>query len=437
MSVPALRRPVSLIVVLTIFVASVAFAAERPGRTSPDPAFESIPPHRVKPFSAKMFAALFRTSREQAKHQALAEAETFHLRHADLPAALGEAVRNAQQARQVTPSVLRAIRLLGRRTDAPAVAELTQLLDSTDGRIALTAAQVLAEHGHQSTQPAVMALADRREFRESYGFRQGVMTAVSLFETPASVAFLIERLPQADGQLEYEIAFQLTALTGQNFGNHAPQWQEWWQKNRATFRVQPLASLRREQVAAVGQPMPWNRELPRFYEIPIYARRFVFVIDRSRSMSSSVDGETRLDRAQKELAESIRGLDENTWFSIVAYDDELTVWRTTLVPADEKNKSDALRFIWSQVTGEKTACFDAVERAFAFDKNLEAIFLLSDGKPTAGQVVDPKEIVEIVTSANEFRRVAINTFGIDARDEWHQFLQDLADQNFGEFKLVR
>lgn len=413
-------------------------AAETPRSDStPTPAAKSR--LKQKPFSASSFAALFRTTREQAKLRALDEADEFHRRDPELPAALGEAIAQALRTRQTTRSMFRAIRLLGELDQPKATDELVELLSSSDKRVVMLATEFLGKRQQPQTQEAVAQLTTHPEFRESYGFRQSVVRSVAQFATPESVDFLIDLLPRTEGQLQYETARQLSQLTGQNFGNYDENWKAWWQANRETVKILPLASPKADAVAPIDAPaaMPWKSKLPRFYDIPIYARRYIFVIDRSRSMLSSVDGVSRLERAKEELDKAIREMPEDTWFNIVTFDDRVTLWKPRLVPADRLHRAEAIRFAWSLDAGRRTACYDALEKAFGFDENLEAIFLLSDGRPTAGQLVDPDQITQAVTTPNFFRRVAINTLGIDARDEWQEFLKNLAELNYGEFKLLR
>jgi hypothetical protein len=183
--------------------------------------------------------------------------------------------------------------------------------------------------------------------------------------------------------------------------------------------------------------MPWPEEPPRFFGDPIYARRFVFVIDRSRSMESSVDGVTRLEDAQKELESAIKKLPSDAWFDVIAYESNVLLWQPKLVPATPQNKIEALHFSRRLFPTNKTACYDALIAALGVDPDLEMILFLSDGEPTAGTIVEPQSILADLLQRNHLRRVAIDVIGIDARAGTEQFLKDLAQQNFGTYRQIR
>ena len=67
----------------------------------------------------------------------------------------------------------------------------------------------------------------------------------------------------------------------------------------------------------------------------------------------------------------------------------------------------------------------------AEDENVEAIFVLSDGLPSAGRVRDPEEILRIVNQANRFRRITINTISVGRSSD---LLKALSRQNNGGYR---
>jgi len=178
-------------------------------------------------------------------------------------------------------------------------------------------------------------------------------------------------------------------------------------------------------------------DVPVFYGMNIYAKRVVFIVDRSKSMLSTVDEETRLEQAQTELVNAIKNLPDGTFFNIIAFDQTVIPWKPRLVSANLQTKREAFRAVWRLIAGRKTAAYDALERGLALDPNIELIVFLSDGRPTAGQIVVPDLIVDVITKQNLLLRATINTIGIDARDVNEEFLKDLAESNFGEYLSVR
>jgi hypothetical protein len=177
--------------------------------------------------------------------------------------------------------------------------------------------------------------------------------------------------------------------------------------------------------------------LPRFYNLPVYAQKVLFVIDRSSSMLMVQQGETRMDRARREMERVIVSLPEETEFGIIAFNDFVTAYSPKLVVADDFEKASAVTFAQKLVPAKRTACYDALAQALEADPNLEAIYFLSDGAPTTGAIVDPAMIVDAITSQNQLHQTSIYTLGIDARGVHEEFLIQLATRNNGEYFSIR
>ena len=260
--------------------------------------------------------------------------------------------------------------------------------------------------------------------------------AVARYNQPASVGFLVDTVAAFDGQLKYEVARELVRLTGENFGGKSDEWRTWWETHREGFRSRQWGA-RRSANKPPAAPMPWDYDVPQFFGTLVYAKRVVFVIDKSKSMLSSVDGVTRLDDAEKELEAAIRKLPDDAWFEIIAYNEFEQPYAGKLVQATPPQKSGAIQFIYSLVAERKTDIYDTLSDALAVDPNLEAILFLSDGEPNVGTIVDCPTIVQRITQQNASQRTAINTIGIDARGAAEEFLKQLAADNFGTYRSIR
>ena len=75
----------------------------------------------------------------------------------------------------------------------------------------------------------------------------------------------------------------------------------------------------------------------------------------------------------------------------------------------------------------------ALERAFA-DAEVDTIFLLTDGQPSAGFLVAPEAILREVRRWNVGRGVRIHTVAIGGRSD---FLERLAADSGGEHTVAR
>lgn len=150
---------------------------------------------------------------------------------------------------------------------------------------------------------------------------------------------------------------------------------------------------------------------------------------------------TKLGKAKKELIPAIRGLSEDTYFTIIVFENNVKMWRKSLVQATSTNKNLAVVYLDNLKSGGGTNVYGALEKSFdlAGDANnssavlgVETIFLLSDGSPTAGKISSTSEILNKVKNWNSLQRVVINTIGL-GDDQDKEFLSKLATENKGVY----
>lgn len=151
---------------------------------------------------------------------------------------------------------------------------------------------------------------------------------------------------------------------------------------------------------------------------------------------------TKLGKAKKELMPSIRGLSEDSYFTIIIFENKVKKWHKTLVQANNTNKNMAIAYLEKLHSGGGTNISDALEEALKLagsgatdtnaDLGVETIFLLSDGSPTAGKITNKDKIVEKTAEWNSAKRVKIHTIGL-GEDCDKDFMKKLADENNGKF----
>jgi hypothetical protein len=389
---------------------------------------------KVKPFAPEKLLRAFKGNREDLRHKALDEVERHYLADAQLAPTLWQAIEPALKVAQAPESLLRAIRLYGRLDDADGTTRLVSILSAADPRVVQAAIDILAARRPAAALEKLIGLKEHPAYRTSYGFRHAVVSAVAGFNEPASVGFLIAAVGNFDGQLKYEAVRQLMRLTGENFGGRSEDWRKWWDSHKAGFQV---AAARAAPGPKMPGPLAWDYDVPQFFGTSIYAKRVVFVIDKSKSMLSSVDGVTRIEDAEKELEAAIRKLPDDAWFEIIAYNDFEQPYAGKLVQATPAQKSGAVQFIYALVAERKTDIYDTLTDALQVDANVEAILFLSDGEPTTGTIIDCPTIVQRITRQNAAQRTSINTIGIDAGGAAEDFLKKLAADNFGEYRSIR
>jgi len=152
------------------------------------------------------------------------------------------------------------------------------------------------------------------------------------------------------------------------------------------------------------------------------ARKIVYVVDRSGSMTDSIM------YVKYELKRSIGELGEESEFHIIFYSSGPPVEMPTrrLVPATERNKQLAFEFIDGIVARGETDPSKALDRAFAVKPEL--IYLLTDGE-------FDKAIIGRVNRLNAGNQVTVHTIGF-----WYRLgekvLKQIAKENNGDYKFV-
>ncbi|MBD3672943.1 MAG: VWA domain-containing protein [Planctomycetaceae bacterium] len=351
--------------------------------------------------------------------------------------ALAESVQSfLASPNEPTPADLQTLYLLQRGTPEAASPSLIAGLRHSDPRVVQLSLDGVKFHTPATAFDQLTGLVTHKTFSQRYGFRRAVIDAVAAYRTPAAVGFLIEQLPAFDGQLEYVAVLHLQQLTGQTITNSAEDWKTWWASVAPEDRGPPSGEAvpQQDTPSLKGQ---WNGPLPKFYDIPIFAKKVVFIIDNSASMLSRQDGETRSERAQKELSEAIEAMAPDVEFNIIAYNHLVDFWNRSLLPASVAAKSSAVQYTYALSPFGKTASYEALSLGLSFDPNTELVVFLSDGKPTAGSLVEPLSILHAIWKQNLFQKTTIDTLGIDTVGETEEFMEYLAEQNYGAYTKIR
>jgi len=270
---------------------------------------------------------------------------------------------------------------------------------------------------------ALKTLAAQRCCAISLACRRGLIATLATMPGPEPVGMLVEMLEGLRGEARGDLVARLEAVSGERHGLNVGGWRRWFEANRDTIGRLPPPPPPPLAAAPAADPEATQAD---YYDIPIYADRVVFVLDTSSSMQGAP-----LDAAKRELVSAIYALPEETFFAVVFFNTGVGPWQRQLVQATEPNKRAAAAFVNGLLADGLTATSDALQAAFTFDA--EAIFFLSDGAPTAGQITDPAAIIDFVTRFNQGRYVSVNTISIMGGAA---FLEALAEANHGSFRAV-
>ncbi len=340
------------------------------------------------------------------------------------------------------------IQVLTHRTERPAfVALLTALYDRSDG-VRVRAIRALGEKDHRGTIPHLIKALEG-EYDEEHEL----------------------------GQIAGEIRDVLNRWMGQDlFG--IGEFKEVWSR----FKDNLLDPETQKKKNPLGE-IEWERrgtsvsvKLPAFFGEEIITDRVVFVMDTSISMNAidpvpeedpgvaggsdgrggggtSVGGkgkegrrgerhkpkvpQTRLKRVQNELVRLISDLPAKFEFSIVSFDQDVTIFTKGLQKATKENKRLGILFVRDFSVGGETWTDDALEAAFKVAR-ARTIILLSDGQPYRRKnPIHVPTLLDWAEERNRFTHVEIHTLGFRATSQGAgSFLKQLAKRNHGTYTEI-
>jgi Ca-activated chloride channel family protein len=147
----------------------------------------------------------------------------------------------------------------------------------------------------------------------------------------------------------------------------------------------------------------------------ILNKNLIFVLDSSGSMSGK-----KIKQAKEAVRFIINHLDKKDRFSLVDFDDGVSLFSSELIPANHENIEKALRFVDEVEDSGGTNINDALLQALKMIEPGERpnyILFLTDGLPTVGTTVTA-DILRNISKANELKtRIFVFGVGDDVNTE--------------------
>ena len=308
------------------------------------------------------------------------------------------------------------------------------LLRSDRKEIVILAATALGDHKVYDAIKPLIELTQSDHFADHYGFRFSISRALVKMEHPDAIEFLGKLSEELDGQLQFEIKNVLKEVSVDDFHGDSERFEAFMTPEDAKKKKQDSFFTGASYSESLQKIKLERRE---YYGIPIHAKRLLFVLDQSGSMKDAGYGGTRLMSAKRELLRVIDLLPPDSEFGILFFNSNVGGWREFLVKASEENKQAAAQFVKKIQAVGSTNTYGALRRCIDFDDQLEAVFVLTDGKPTAGQIVAPRAIVEDIMRRNAMRHLVFNTIGISVEGPTENFLKVIAERSNGEFRMTK
>ncbi len=315
---------------------------------------------------------------------------------------------------------------------------LKSALKDSSPFVRLAACSIAAATGRDDLGDEIIACLSAKEWQ----LLSAAVRACGKLKLAKAVGPLIELWKRSSGRIEEDIHRALLKITGKSFGPDWRYWDNWFRSLN-----EPVKASDKEGHYIV------------YHGLKTRSKNIAFVIDRSGSMAEKVKskhsgytgegavvkGDTKLAMVKAELIRVVKSLPSDAKFNIVAFDNNVMMWRKGQVLATKKNKADAVRWVQSLTPGGSTNVYDALVEAFGrltpggkvnteYKTGPDTIFLLSDGLPNTGTISKPAEILKAVRKMNRIRQVTIHTIGVGKLAQ--SFLKPLAEQNHGTYKLI-
>ncbi len=373
---------------------------------------------------------------------------------------------------EVKLAAIEAVGLLGNPKGAE---PLLKALKSHTFQVKVGAGVALGELGVDEAIDPMLELLKNEDWRLRYVAARALMNNRVEDMVPA----LLECMKNSSEWLQKELGGMMREITGKDNGVDVVAWEKWWEANQGKFEIQY-----EEDLLSSDQTMT-------FYGVEINTNKVVFCIDRSGSMalpasewedtvSTEESGgkggsddiapkdpksagkkkkgkgiKSKMDVVKAELIRTVKQLKPNVNFNILQYSSDVQPWNKGaefLIPANDKNKEEALKYVSNMSPGGGTAIYDALRKAFLaaagspdgkdddlaklkdpkFKLEVDTIFLMTDGTPMGGQLADPAKILEAVQEWNKLGRIRVHSVGV-GEGQNVDFLRKLAAQNGGKY----
>jgi hypothetical protein len=276
----------------------------------------------------------------------------------------------------------------------------------------------------------------KRHLDDSKNWRMqiGAIEACRRMRSRLSVDLLIERMEKQRGRLQYDILVALHDLTGVGMPYIAPDWESWWKAHRDNYQPpEKQKSLSEKQTVVL---FPDAGKLT-YFGIKVLSNRLCFIADTSGSMSAKMtyqdSASTRIDAMKSELRRLVKTFDKRTYFNLYFFESGYKKLFKRLTPRNKKSQKAASKFLGGVSARGGTNLYDPLEDALQ-DPNVDTIYLLSDGRPSAGKYTDVDDILRSVRRLNRLRKIQINTIAIGSDSK---LMRRLARQNGGFYRSLK
>jgi hypothetical protein len=305
--------------------------------------------------------------------------------------------------------------------------DLLQLARDGDATAKTTALSLLLDTGSGDAVGIAQRSVDAREWE----LRSVAYRYLTRFRELTSIPVLIARCDKEHGRLDGELNDALFVHTGVRRWKRA-EWETWWRKHEDGHELPAWESVR----SAAGKGGGGGGSTVAYYGIPLTSHRAAFLIDASGSMDAKIGTDrkrTRLDEARRQLRTVVEKLPEDHRFNVIVFETGVRPVWDALRKALSTNKQEVLQAVDKLQARGGTNIHDALELAFA-DPDVDTIYLLTDGRPSAGEITDVQDLADQVQRWNHQRQIVVHGIAVG---EDSALLKRLAQESGGQYVHVR
>lgn len=361
-------------------------------------------------------------------------------------------------ARGKTERRLVYLEALAKVSGGDAHATLLAALEDKEPRIRGMAAYALGEHRAMDAMPSLLKLLDDPYWQVQAAAIEALPRLSDKAQLEAqAVPALVDFLEGASGRLAVDAADTLARITGKRLGRDAAAW-------RRHLAGEPMPEgggdgEGGEEGVKEGGAYGNAAERPHFYGMEVLSNRVVLLMDISLSMNDPIeidkdrlrretsrrkaitgqkndDGEpededhaydipwwrikTRLDLAREQTILLVSQMSAEQEFDIIFFSTKVEPWMGRMVPANSANKQKAIAALQAIKPDDKTNTWGALAAAFdlmsnekkSYEKGPDELYLVTDGAPSVGDIVDPDQILEAVLQLHKSMPIRINCIGV-------------------------
>ena len=279
---------------------------------------------------------------------------------------------------------------------------LEELALTASGTLKLLAVDLGSKRGIRALLQLVPVMLQKSDWPS----RTAAIQIAARVRDKSSIPLLIRQLKRERGRLADDVNKALGSLTRLNFLRQA-QWDKWWEKEKDGFLLPPPEEKK------IVDKKPKSGTSAEFYGIPVVSRRVIYCLDVSGSMAAKVGtGSSRIVIARQALLNALKNGDRQSLVNIIFFDNKINHYARKMVPLKRKGELEKLSAFVKKAQPLGGTNIYAALRAALKDPRVDTIFLLSDGQPSTGDIVNPKDLGDYILRANRSRRIVFNCISV-------------------------